>query len=385
LLSELERFDAALASYDAALAIEPDCAEAHCNRGNLLGDLRQFDEALRSFDRAVAVDPGYAQAYFSRSFVHLVLGDYQKGWADFEWRWRNEHCATSKEKRSFSQPLWLGVQSLRGKTIFLHSEQGLGDTIQFCRYARRVADLGAKVIFETPKALSNVLKTLPGVTQWALPGEPLPRFEYYCPLMSLPLALKSTLATIPSEVPYLHASVERVQYWKDKLGARTKARVGLVWSGGFRPNQPELWAVNNRRNIPLAKLAPLRHSGVEFYSLQKGLAAESELAELIAQNWDGPHLKDYTGELHDFQETAALMEQLDLVISVDTSVAHLAGALGKPLWLLNRFDTCWRWLLDRADSPWYPSVRVYRQGRSGEWEGVVQRVRSDLDRWALAI
>jgi hypothetical protein len=223
------------------------------------------------------------------------------------------------------------------------------------------------------------------VTQWVLPGEPLPLFDYYCPLMSLPLALKTTLATVPSEVPYLHASVERVQYWKDKLGARTKARVGLVWSGGFRPNQPELWSVNDRRNIPLAKLAQLKHPGIEFFSLQKGQPAESELSELIANSWDGPNLKDHTSDLHDFGETAALIEQLDLVVSVDTSVAHLAGALGKPLWLLNRFDTCWRWLLDRADSPWYPSARVYRQARFGEWEEVVQRLRSDLDRWALAV
>ena len=381
LLSELQRLDAALASYDTAVAIQPDRAEAHTNRGNLLGDLRRFDEALQGFDRAIAIDPEYAQAYFSRSFVHLVLGDFEKGWRDFEWRWKNEHCATSKEKRSFVQPLWLGHGSLRGKTIFLHAEQGLGDTIQFCRYATLVADLGARVILETPPALSNLLRTLPGVAQAVLPGEPLPPFDHYCPLMSLPLAFKTTLATIPGQVPYLYPSGQRLQYWKYKLGDRTKPRVGLVWSGGFRPDQPELWAVNSRRNIPLAKLEPLRHSGVEFYSLQKGLAAESELAELVAQNWDGPHVMDYTGELHDFQETAALIEQLDLVISVDTSAAHLAGALGKPVWLLNRFDTCWRWQLDRADSPWYPTARVYRQERSGEWEGVVERVRSDLNRW----
>jgi tetratricopeptide (TPR) repeat protein len=381
LLSELQRFDAALASYDAAVAIEPDNADAHCNRGNLLADLRQFDQALQSFGRAIAIDADYAQAYFSRSFVYLVQGDFERGWRDFEWRWQNEHCATSKERRRFAQPLWLGDQSLEGKSIFLHSEQGLGDTIQFCRYVKRVADLGAKVILEIPIALANLLMTLPGLDQLVLRGETPPPFDYYCPLMSLPLALKTTLATIPAEVPYLHPSAQRVQYWKDKLGERAKPRVGVVWSGGFRPNQPELWAVNRRRNIPLAALAPLRHPGIEFYSLQKGQPAESELSALMAENWDGPSLKDYTGELQDFEDTAALIEQLDLIISVDTSAVHLAGALGKPVWLLNRFDTCWRWQLDRSDSPWYPTVRVYRQQRPGDWDGVVQRMRRDLEQF----
>jgi glycosyl transferase family 9 (putative heptosyltransferase) len=157
-------------------------------------------------------------------------------------------------------------------------------------------------------------------------------------------------------------------------------RVGLVWSGGFRADQPELWAVNSRRNIPLPRLAELNHPDIEFYSLQKGQPAEGELAALVAQHWGGLQLVDHTGELHDFDDTAALIEQLDLVISVDTSTAHLAGALGKPVWLLNRFDTCWRWLLHRNDSPWYPSLRLYRQERWGDWDSVLQNVRCDLDR-----
>jgi tetratricopeptide (TPR) repeat protein len=382
LLSELQRLDAALASYDSAIMLAPDYADVHCNRGNLLGDLGRFDEALASFDRAIVIDPRYAQAYFSRSFVRLLLGDFENGWRDFEWRWKNEHCATSREKRTFERPLWLGDQSLHGKTIFLHSEQGLGDTIQFCRYAELVADLGARVILEVPKVLWNLLQSLPGVTQLVAWGEPPPPFDYYCPLMSLPLALKTTLDCVPARIPYLHGSAERLRYWKDKLGERTKPRVGLVWSGGLRANQPELWAVNNRRNIPLAKLAGLKRPDIEFYSLQKGQPAESELSELVAKNWDGPDVKDYTSELHDFADTAALIDQLDLVISVDTSTAHLAGALGKPVWILNRFDTCWRWLLERPDSPWYPTARLYRQKRPADWEGVVEKVRDDLERFA---
>ena len=171
-------------------------------------------------------------------------------------------------------------------------------------------------------------------------------------------------------------------FWQAKLGDKNKPRVGLVWSGGFRPNQPEVWSVNSRRNIPLAKLAALKNPDIEFYSLQKGQPAESELAELISDNWGGPNLVDYTSLLNDFSDTAALIENLDLVISVDTSTAHLAGALGKPVWILNRFDTCWRWLLERTDSPWYPTAKLYRQQKAGDWDAVVQRVKADLIRFS---
>jgi len=380
-LSELRRFDAALAGYDAAISLQSDYADAHCNRGNLLADLRRFGDALQSFDRAVAAAPGYAHAYFSRSLVRLLLGDFENGWRDFEWRWQSEHSATSREKRIFSQPLWLGGESLRGKTLLLHCEQGLGDTIQFCRYAELVADLGARVIFEAPAALASLLESLRGVAQWVVRGAPLPPFDYHCPLLSLPLALRTTLQSVPAQVPYLRSGPERVRHWQDRLGARTRPRVGLVWSGGIRPPQLQPWsAVNKHRNIPLAKLAPLEDCGVELYSLQKGQPAESELAELAAKG--GPAIVDYSSELHDFADTAALMQQLDLIISVDTSTAHLAGALGRPVWILNRFDTCWRWLLDRSDSPWYPTARLYRQESGGDWDGVVARVRRDLAAFA---
>jgi len=382
--SELQRSVDALASYDAAIAIAPGHADAHCNRGNLLGDLMRFDEALRSFDRAIAANPEYAQAYFSRSLVRLLLGDWNNGWRDFEWRWRNEHCASSRERRSFSRPPWLGAQPIHGKTVLLHSEQGLGDTLQFCRYAAQVASRGARVVLEAPRALTHLLGSLPGVAQVVTRGEPLPPFDYHCPLLSLPLAFGTTPDTIPASIPYLRSGAARSQYWKVKLGERSRPRVGLVWSGGFRPDQPELWAVNNRRNIPLRMIAGLKLPGLEFYSLQKGEPAESELAQLKAGGWDGPELIDHSGELHDFEDTAALIEQLDLVISVDTSTAHLAGALGKPVWILNRFDTCWRWFLDRTDSPWYPTARIYRQDRANDWEGVICRVRLDLERIAAS-
>ena len=277
---------------------------------------------------------------------------------EFEWRWENEHCVTRREKRSFAQPLWQGAECLEGKSIFVHSEQGLGDTIQFCRYVPLLAARGATVIVEAPPPLRQLLQDLSGVAQCIVRGDVVPSFDYYCPLLSLPLAFGTMLDTVPATAPYLRARPERVRYWETWLGESTRPRVGLVWSGGFRADQPELWGVNERRNIPLGLLAALKHPQIEFFSLQKGQPAEDELTALLARGWEGPSIVDLTRDLIDFEETAALIEQLDLVISVDTSTAHLAGALGKPVWLLNRFDTCWRWLRDRGDSPLVPGPQA---------------------------
>ncbi len=381
-LHEVRRLDEALASCNRAIEINPQYAEAYCNRGILLQATKRLDEALASYDRAVALKTDYASGYVSRAMGLLLAGEYARGWADYEWRWKDGNSWIVNEKRNFAQPLWLGQEPLSGKTIFLQSEQGYGDTIQFCRYVKRVSDLGARVILEVQKPLSTLLQNLDGLAQLVVPGETLPAFDYYCPLMSLPLAMGTTLSNVPARVPYIAISEERRRLWRQKLGERRGLRVGLVWSGGFRPDQPELWSVNERRNVPLAKFATLGHPSAEFYSLQLGQPAISELAESMARRWDGPQVRDLTSEIHDFGDTAALIEQLDLVISVDTSTAHLAGALGKPVWILNRFDACWRWLLDRDDSPWYPTARLYRQDRPGDWDSVLERVRCDLWRWA---
>jgi tetratricopeptide (TPR) repeat protein len=377
-LKELGRFEAALASHHQAIAIKPDCAEAYSNRGVLLYELKQVDAALASYNQAIAIKADYARAYENRAYAFLLSGNLENGWSDYEWRSKNDDGASGVKLGHFAEPLWLGKESIAGKTILLHGEQGLGDRIQFCRYAKLVAALGATVILEAERQLKDLFARVDGVTRVVERGAALPHFDYQCPLLSLPLAFKTTLSTIPAEVPYLWSDPEKIRYWGEMLGDKTKLRVGLVWSGGFRPDQPDLTSVNGRRNIPLAKLAPLNHPDIEFFSLQKGQPAESELAGLVAGNWDGPPLVDFTGHLHDFSDTAALMEQLDLVISVDTSTAHLAGALGKPVWILNRFDTCWRWLLDRTDSPWYPTVSLYRQQTAGDWDGVVERVSEDL-------
>jgi len=377
-LRELERFREALDSCDAAIALNPDCVEAHCNRASVLLVLQRVDEAVASFDAAIAIEPDNASMRVNRGLARLLGGDFTGGWADYEWRRKDAAGWVIHEKRDFHQPVWLGQSSPAGQRILLQSEQGYGDTIQFCRYATRLAELGAIVILEVPEALVALMQCLDGVADIVARGKPLPPFDRYCPLLSLPLAFQTTLSDVPARIPYLSPGEERRRRWNMKLSTHSRMRVGLAWSGAFRPGQPELWSANSRRNLPLHLLSLINDSDIEFYSLQKGAQAEAELAQLTASNWGGPAMRDFTGELHDFADTAALIEKLDLVISVDTSVAHLAGALGKPVWILNRFDTCWRWMLDRNDSPWYPTARLYRQPRPGDWEAVLRSVRADL-------
>ena len=376
----LHLFAAAAESYTQAIELQPGFVRALANRGNAQRALLQVDAAIDSCNRAISIAPDYAAAYQNRAVARLLAGDFERGWPDYEWRWKNEDSALRRDYRAFTQPQWRGQHDLRGRTLLIHSEQGLGDTIQFCRYIPLLARRGATVIFEVPPPLMQLLARLEGVAHLISRGTALPSFDYHCPLMSLPLAFRTTVATVPATVPYLSVNAERRRYWRGKLGGHGKPRVGLVWSGGFRPDQPEVWSVNSRRNISLAKLAPLSNSNIEFYSLQKGQPAESELAQLSPHDWQGAPPIDCAGELEDFADTAALIEQLDLVISVDTSTAHLAGALGKPVWILNRFDTCWRWLLDRTDSPWYPTAKLYRQTQPGEWDAVVEQLRGDIQR-----
>jgi tetratricopeptide (TPR) repeat protein len=413
LLADLDRPAEALASYDLALAMRPDLPPALSNRADALRMLGRYDEALDTCGRAIALDPSFSDALINRAAVlfelarhreaaddfeaalrldpgraeaetHLgcallALGDYQAGWARYEARSRiTEERSRFVVDRAFGRTQWRGEEPLQGKTILLHSEQGLGDTLQFCRYASLAEAAGARVVLEAEKPLLPVLETLAGVETVVEKGTALPEFDLHCSLMSLPRAFRTSLETVPAAVPYLHADRDKVRSWAKRLGARGRPRVGLVWSGGFRADRPQLWALNRRRNIALELLAPLAAADADFYSLQKGQPAEGELAELQARGWDGPAITDFTADLHDFGDTAALIDNLDLVISVDTSTAHLAGAMGKPVWLLNRFDSCWRWMTDRADSPWYPTLRLFRQKRIGEWGPVVEDVARTL-------
>jgi len=364
-LKALNRHDEALASYDRALVLRPGYADAHNNRGQVLKELTRYDEALASYDAALAVQPGHIMAHCNAAALRLLTGDFSRGWQDYEWRWKKQSVLSAN--RNFTQPLWLGREAIAGKTILLHSEQGLGDTIQFCRYVPLVAARGARVIFEVQKSLHALLSGLEGAAQVIAKGSPLPAFDLHCPLLSLPLAFDTRPETIPSENAYLRAPAQQSRVWQTRLAEKAQPRVGLVWSGN--PGHER----DRERSIALRALLPLLDAKATFVSLQKEMRAED--AVVLEERGD---ILPVGEELGDFSDTAALLSQLDLVISVDTSVAHLAGALGKPVWiLLTRFPD-FRWLLDRDDSPWYPSARLYRQDVTCSWHGVIARVRAAL-------
>ena len=364
-LKFLNRAEEALTSYNKALALNPDHVQALGNRGVLLQGLRRFDEALADFQRALAVKPNHPEAHWDMAFFRLLRGDFAVGWQEAEWRWEKKEIVP--RKRNFPQPLWLGKESLSGKTILLHAEQGIGDTIQFCRYAPLVAKKGAHIILEVQPALASLVAGIkPSIDKLDVvaKGESLPHFDFHCPLMSLPLAFGTTERTIPADVPYLHATDDAIARWKERLGRSPSLRVGLVWAGNPAHTN------DRNRSIPLERFAPLLSlPGVEFISLQK-TASPDDMKALR----DHGSVLDLGAELRDFTETAAIVSQLDLMVSVDTAAAHLAGAMGKPVYLLLPFMPDWRWLLDRDDSPWYPTARLFRQKVPGRWDDVVSRI-----------
>ena len=354
-LLEMNRIEEALADYERALAQKPGFADALINRGNALRYLGRADEAAASFEAALAGDPQMAEAHWNKALLDLSRGELQRGFAGYEWRWRR---AQGEAPREFDVPQWRGEEP-HGKTILLHAEQGFGDTVQMVRYVPSVAARGATVILEAPDALLPLLARLDGVTQLMGRGDALPRFDLHCPLMSLPLAFGTTLATIPALVPYLRAPTERVAAWRTRLPVGR--RVGLVWSG--KPSHKN----DRNRSILFAQLKPiLAQPGVSFVSLQREVRA-ADVAGLA--QW--PNLVRIEEALADFADTAAVIEQLDLVIAVDTAVAHLAGALGKPVFVLISYIQDWRWLAGRADSPWYPTARIFRQPAPGDWDSAI--------------
>ena len=362
---DLKKYDAALTSCDKAISRNPNYAEAYVTRGNVLQEIKQFDIALENYDKAISLKSDFALSHWNKSLLLLLLGEFHKGWNEFEWRWRWSDFPSPK--RNFTQPLWVGKGSLAGKTILLHSEQGLGDAIQFSRYATMVSALGARVILEAGKPLLSLFSTLSGVSQWVERGSPLPSFDFHCPLLSLPLAFKTHRDSIPSSVPYLFSDPEKVSRWQSRLGAKYKPRVGIVWSGS--PTHKN----DRNRSILLSQLIKHLPDDCLYVSLQKEVRDTDK--DVLGYRNDILH---YGSELNDFSDTAALCELMDIVISVDTSVAHLAGALGKEVWILLPYVPDWRWLLDRNDSPWYPTAKLYRQEVIGDWDGVLEKVKSDL-------
>lgn len=364
-LQELNELHEALSSFEKAISLKADHAAAHSNRGNVLKELRQLSEALASYDKALAIEGDHAEARWNKALALLLMGDFQEGLPLYEWRWGTSHFESSVQR--FAKPRWLGREDLLGKTILLHAEQGLGDTIQFCRYAKAVKRLGARVVLGVPAALREIVQGLEGVDVLLNQGDPLPEFDFHCPLLSLPLAFKTDLGAIPCDVPYLKSPPGLQAQWSHRLGAKKRIRVGLTWSGN--PN----YRGDRLRSMTLAELLPHLPNGCEYFCLQREIRQADK--DLLLRS--GIH---FFGDELTFPHTAALIELMDVVVSTDTSIPHLAGALGKPTWLMLAFVPDWRWMLDRHDSPWYPTMRLFRQGPDRGWGPVLDTIEAELKR-----
>ena len=362
-----DRHDEAVASFHQALSLRPDFPDALNNLGNALKAQGDCDAAIVCLRQAIRLKPDFADAHNNLAITLLAGGDFEEGWKEQEWRWRTPQMRHAR--RDFAVPQWRG-EPAASKTLLIHAEQGFGDTLQFCRYAPLASQRGLTVIIEAPDALVRLLRSLPGVERVVTTGSDLPPVDFHCPTLSLPLAFGTTLATVPAAQSYLAPNLSEAARWAKRLDALDPGpRVGLVWAGNPRRHSPALATLDRRRSLPPDLLAPLFGiEGLRYVSLQKdGPAAPAGLP-----------ITDLMADVHDFADTAALIANLDLVISVDSAVAHLAAALGKPVWLLDRFDPCWRWLTGRRDSPWYPTLRIYRQNHPGQWSPVISAVADDL-------
>jgi tetratricopeptide (TPR) repeat protein len=398
-LAQLGRFEEAIAHYDALLAAQPSNPETLLNRGSALAGLGRQEEAIACFDRALALRPDYARARIGRGAalaalnrhqealaeygtaltadknnadVHhnealslLTLGDYRRGFPKYEARWLRTGMP---RRKSLGKPLWLGEYPLARKTILVHGEQGLGDTIQFARYVPELARTGTKVVLEVQPPLTALLSRLDGVSAVVGRGDALPAYDVHCPAGSLPLALRTEVATIPANVPYLAASEESIAKWRERLGSLPSPRIVIAWSGSADH------ANDRNRSIALERFAPLLAAGQgSFISIQRELRDGD--AGALTRLSNVTHVGD---ALADFDDTAAVVALADLVISVDTAVVHLAGAMGRPVWVLVPFQPDWRWLLDREDSPWYPTARLFRQPKPGDWDSVIAKAKDSL-------
>jgi len=369
-LFDLGRYANAITAYDGAIAAAPNDAPAWNNRGRALQALNRHAEAVASFDRAIAIRKDYADAHFNRALSLLTLGELSAGFAQYEWRWQRSRVHDSR--RSYGKPLWLGDYPLARKTILLTAEQGLGDTIQFARYAPLLAQSGARVVLEVQPELKTLLAGLDGVASCHARGDQLPAYDVHCPLGSLPLALKTEPTNIPAAIPYLRADEPHLIKWRERLASLPGKRVALAWAGNVSH------ANDRNRSIDLKLLEPLLAlEGISFLSLQRELRGDN--AEDLARQ---ANVTPLGGELADMADTAALIALADLTISVDTSVVHVAGALGRPVWVMLAFAPDWRWTLNAESSPWYPQARLFRQPTLGDWPSVVAALRAELARFA---
>ena len=363
-LIKLGRYAEAVAANDAALAVEPGHLNALLNRGKALAQLNRHGEAIASYDRVLALKRDQADAHFNRALALLTQGDYRRGFAEYEWRWRRTGMAPQKSR---GKPLWLGEYPLNRKTILLHAEQGLGDTIQFARYAPALAAAGAAVVLEVQAELKTLMSRLDGAPTVIAGGEAPPAFDVHCPLGSLPLALKTEPGAVPAPVPYLSADGARLAKWSALIGALPQPRIALAWSGN--PSHDN----DRNRSIALRRLAPLFDGKrASFISLQRELRGGD--AEILAAKG----VTEIGERLEDFADTAAVLALCDRLITVDTAVAHLAGAMGRPVWVLVPFAPDWRWGLNGETTPWYPTARLFRQPKPDDWNAVISRVGAEL-------
>lgn len=366
-LREAGRPDAALECYAKALALRPDYVEAMYNRANALGAANRQAEALQAYREVLALQPAHADAHWNAALTSLLSGDFKAGWAGYHWRWK---MPLAEAPRYADRPCWSGTEDLHDRSILVWAEQGLGDTIQFCRLAHNLHARGAWVWLEVQPSLAGLLqKSLAPDIQVFARGASAPVTDFHCPLLDLPGALELRLDNIPATLPYLHAAPQRCADWQSRIEFQGR-RIGIVCSGN-----PKL-ANDRRRSIPLQTFAPLLGENTRLYLLQKDCRAADE-----AWMREAPGIIDLRSQLDDFEDTAAIIAGLDLVISVDTSVAHLAGALGRPVWILLPTLPDWRWLCDRNDSPWYPGARLFRQGAQEDWATVIQRICIELEKY----
>ena len=367
LLHEMMRLNEALACFDEAVRLKPDYVEALNNRGNLLTDLHRLDEAFTDYDSAIAINPDFPNAHFNKSIALLLNGDLATGWPLWEWRWRQPKLTSPI--RDFEETLWIGDTDIAGKTILLHSEQGLGDTVQFIRYVPMVDSLGARVVVEAPAILHPLLRKVSGIGSLVDKGDKLPPFDLHCPLMSLPRAFLTTIDTIPAPDAYLTPSPDRVAFWSSQIGETAKPRVALAWRGN--PNNSN----DHNRSAQLAEIQQFLAPDIDWLCLHNDLdGAERNLAGTI------DHLR-VLGDT-DLEDVAAICALSDLVVSVDTSFAHIAGAMGLPTFVMLPFSPDWRWMLDRVDSPWYPTMTLFRQDETRDWGQVMGNVLEALKKAA---
>ena len=366
-LQALHRHDEALADYDRALALSPDHPATWLNRGEVLNDLQRYDECLAAYARVRSLDPGNADAHWNESLTRLVLGQLAAGWKQYEFRWKGPNAWP---RRHSATRAWEEGNGFEGTRVLVWHEQGFGDTLQFCRYAPLLAGRGAEVVLEVQPALRALVSSIGGCTVIAegdAPGE----CDLQVPLLSLPLAFNTTLETIPSAVPYLKANREKVEFWAQRIKRDDrKPKVAIACAG------PGAQKDDRQRSMALERFAGLEHLA-HLFLVPPVLKSEDE--RFLRES--GSKIEYLGGQVADFDDSAAIVANVDLVITIDTSLAHLAGALGKPLWIMLPWTPTWRWMVDRTDSPWYPSATLYRQAQLGDWSGVLRQVTDRLSAW----